>query len=392
MMEMKKHRVCVVTGTRAEYGLLRNLILKLIENERIDFTLVVTGTHLSEKYGNTQEEIQNDGITDYDKVEIPVENYDKASMGISAGMALTKFSEYFGQKSFDLLIMLGDRYEILSAGLAAYYIGIPIAHISGGDITEGAVDDAVRHCLTKISSIHFPGCAQSADRIIQMGEQPNTVFNVGEPGVENCLNTNLMSRKELADILEFQDVLNDYALVTFHPVTMENGTEKEQVYELIKAMDSIKGMSYIVTMANADAGGKAINDIWLEEGKKRSNWKVVTSLGVVRYLSAMKYCKLVLGNSSSGIVEAPAMGIPTVNIGDRQKGRMVAQSVICCTPEYKSIYESIQSALLGDYYNKYDNNVLPYGDGSTSKLIMEKILELLDKEDRICCKRFYDIK
>ena len=218
-----------------------------------------------------------------------------------------------------------------------------------------------------MSTLHFPGCEQSRKRIIQMGEQPQYVFNVGEPGVENCLNLEKLPLKELSTNLNFDILNNDYSIVTFHPVTMENNTGVKQVYELIHAMDRLDRMYFIITLANADAGGRAINDIWIEEGKKHKNWLVVTSLGVVRYLSAMQYAKMVIGNSSSGIVEAPSMKVPTINIGDRQKGRMLAESVISCKPLEEDIYNAFKTALSPQFEKKIEHVESPFGDGTTSK-------------------------
>ena len=266
------YKVCVVTGTRADYGLLRQLLIKLNNDVNVDLQLVVTGSHLSEKFGNTQQEIQNDGFDDYIKMPIPIEDDSKKGMAISTGVAMQKIVDIFGNICPDILVVLGDRFEILSAVFAAHMMGIPVAHISGGDVTEGAVDDAIRHCITKMSCLHFPGCEQSRRRIIQMGEQPNTVFNVGEPGVENCLNLALMERNELANNLQFEYINGEYSVVTFHPVTMENNTAHQQLQELIGAMDRYPDMAYIVTLANADAGGRLINEMWLREGEKHDNW------------------------------------------------------------------------------------------------------------------------
>lgn len=390
-MSSAKHQIGVITGTRAEYGLLRNLIFKLKENKSIDFKLIVTGSHLSEVFGNTQSEIIKDGINNYIKVPIPIDDDSKDGMSLSAGIAMSNFAKLFSKYKPDLLIVLGDRYEIFSAVSAAHLAGIRVAHIGGGDITEGAVDDAIRHCITKMSNLHFPGCEQSRKRIIQMGEQPQYVFNVGEPGVENCLDLEKMSRKALAESLNFDIVNSDYSLVTFHPVTMENNTGVEQVYELINAMDKLKDMYFIITMANADAGGRAINDIWIKEGKKRKNWLVVTSLGVVRYLSAMKYAKLVIGNSSSGVIETPSMGIPTINIGDRQKGRMMAESVISCLPIEKDISNSMNIALTYDFQEASKHVYSPFGNGNTTDQIVCYVLDYLNSKQENNEKHFYDI-
>jgi GDP/UDP-N,N'-diacetylbacillosamine 2-epimerase (hydrolysing) len=389
---INKYQVCMITGTRAEYGLLRQLMLKIKKQENIELQLVVTGSHLSQKFGNTQDEIIEDGFKDYIKLAIPMDDDSKEGMAISAGVAMTKFAELFTEYKPDIVIVLGDRFEIFAAVAAAHLVGITVVHLSGGDTTEGAVDDAIRHSITKMSHLHFPGCEQSAKRIIQMGEQPDRVFNVGEPGVENCLKMQLISRNELADNLKFNAIHGSYSIVTFHPVTMENNTAVSQVYELIKAMDSFKDMSYIITMANADAGGRMINDIWLREGASRTNWLVVSSLGVLRYLSAVNYAKAVIGNSSSGVIEAPSMGTPTVNIGDRQKGRMMAESVVCCLPERDKITEAIKKVLKADFQLKSKHIVSPFGDGTTSDQIVKRINEYLENKAGTNEKHFYDIE
>ena len=391
MCKKVQFKICVVTGTRAEYGLLRNLLLKLRDTENVKLDLVVTGSHLSDRFGNTQEEIVKDGFDDYIRIAIPLEDDSKEGMAVSTGIAVQKFAELFKGYKPDIIIVLGDRFEILAAVIAAHIIGIPVAHIAGGDVTEGAVDAAIRHCITKMSQLHFPGCEQSAKRIIQMGEEPDRVFNVGEPGVENCLNLKLMSRNELSENLNFAINCHDYSVVTFHPVTMENNTAIEQVYQLIHAMDDQKGMFYIITMANADAGGRVINEIWQKEGKKRENWLVVPSLGVLRYLSAVKYAKLVIGNSSSGVIEVPALGTPTINIGDRQKGRMMAESVIQCDPAQDQINLAIQKGMTPEFQKMAKNIKSPFGDGTTSSQIVQIVLDYLRHKNETNEKHFFDI-
>ena len=391
MCKKVQFKICVVTGTRAEYGLLRNLLLKLRDTENVKLDLVVTGSHLSERFGNTQEEIVKDGFDDYIRIAIPLEDDSKEGMAVSTGIAVQKFAELFKGYKPDIIIVLGDRFEILAAVIAAHIIGISVAHIAGGDVTEGAVDDAIRHCITKMSQLHFPGCEQSAKRIVQMGEEPDRVFNVGEPGVENCLNLKLMSRNELSESLNFAINCHDYSVVTFHPVTMENDTAIEQIYQLIHAMDDQKGMFYIITMANADAGGRVINEIWQQEGKKRENWLVVPSLGVLRYLSAVKYAKLVIGNSSSGVIEVPALGTPTINIGDRQKGRMMAESVIQCDPVEAQITLAIQKGMTTEFQKMAKDIKSPFGDGTTSSQIVQIVLDYLEHKNKTNEKHFFDI-
>lgn len=391
---MKKYRICVVTGTRAEYGLLRNLLFRFRDNCKVDLKLVVTGSHLSEKFGNTQKEVLTDGFKNIIKLKIEDTDENKESMSVSTADAIEKFSNYFVLNRPDILVILGDRYEIFAAAVAANFLGITIAHISGGDVTEGAIDDSIRHCITKMSYLHFPGCAQSAKRIIQMGESPDRVFNVGEPGVENCLNMKFMSIEELVKSIDFDISDGNYSVVTYHPVTMENNTACEQIYELIYAMEEKNDMKYIITMANADAGGQLINNIWLKEAKKHNNWFITPSLGVIRYISTVKYAKLVIGNSSSGIVEAPVLETPTINIGDRQKGRMMAESIISCQPKKEDIVNAMNYALEKTFQNKLKGLISPFGDGTTSEKIEKIILNFMTNNkvtEQIHQKKFYDI-
>ncbi len=387
------YKVCVITATRAEYGLLRPLLARLKDHPETELQLVVTGTHLLERFGNTQTEIQADGFTDFLRVPIPMEDDSRKGMAAAMGAAAAELASVYEKTAPDIVVLLGDRFEMLGAAAAAHLMGIPIAHLCGGDVTEGAADDAIRHCITKLSTLHFPGCEQSAGRIIQMGEDPARVFNVGEPGVENCLKLQLLSREELAEQTGFPDLAGDYCVVTFHPVTMENNTAGKQVRELIRAMDSFTGMAYVITKANADAGGRMINEIWETEASERKNWHVVPSLGALKYLSAVKHARLVIGNSSSGLVEVPALGVPTVNIGDRQKGRMTAESVICCRPEAEEIRKAMETGLSERFREKIRGGVLlPFGNGQTSARVMEILLAFLkENTGKGTSKKFYDI-
>ena len=386
-----KHKVCAISGTRADYGLLRRSLKRLELSDKIELHLIVTGSHLEDAFGKTKSEIQKDGFHDFISIPLELKDDTKRGMAIATGKAVTAFADCYETVRPELVLVLGDRYEVFAAAIAAHLSGISIAHISGGDVTEGAVDDAIRHSITKMSALHFPGCEQSRRRIIQMGEDPNRVFNVGEPGVENCIKTDFMSRDDLAESVGFEKIKGDYCLVTFHPVTMENDTGVDQVGELIRAMDSFPEMAYIITLANADAGGRAINSFWIEEGKKRDHWLVIPSLGVNRYLSAMKYARLVIGNSSSGIVETPSLGIPTINIGDRQKGRMTADNIISCEPKEKEIRQAMRAALQPEFRENAKRVESPFGKGDTSELIEKHMLDFLEDPARTNEKHFYDL-
>lgn len=386
-----KYDICVVTGTRAEYGVLRPVLSAIKNNACAQLDLMVTGTHLSPAFGNTVNEIIRDGFEDYRAVPIPIDDDSRRGMAHSTGVAIDKFSAFFSERCPDILVVLGDRFETFAAAVAAYLLRIPIAHISGGDVTEGAVDDGLRHCITKLSSIHFPGSEKSAQRLIQMGEEPETVYKYGDTGVENCLNVKKLPRKQLADILKFPQMLEKYAVVTFHPVTMEPDSAVRQIKELISAMEALDDISYIITMANADAGGRIINAAWEDAVKKNKNWLLTPSLGVQKYLSALTYASVVLGNSSSGVVEAPVLKVPTVNIGDRQKGREMAKSVICCETKKGEIIKSVKKALSEEWLNEIKSDCSVFDNMTTSEKIVDTILTLLRDGKIKDRKVFHDI-
>ena len=323
-------QICVLTATRAEYGLLKNLIEKLQQELEFCVNVVVTGMHLDKAFGETYREIEQDNIPIYAK--IPILSEQDGAVGVSETMAnaIVKFGHFFAEKKQDLLIVLGDRYETMAVCIAAMNAQIPIAHIHGGEVTEGAIDDAIRHSITKMSYLHFTSTESYRQRVIQLGEEPERVFCVGALSVENILNQKLMEKKELEESLHFS-LGEKYCLVTFHPVTLENSTELEQIGELLQAIDEMSEYHYIITKANADAGGRLINEHLEEYARVRGDRVYLTeSLGRLRYLSAMKHCSMVIGNSSSGILEAPVMRVPTINIGDRQRGRIQADSVLNC--------------------------------------------------------------
>lgn len=381
---MKK--ITIVTATRAEYGILHPLITRLLACDQWETQVVVTGTHLEEEFGYTCHEIERDGVPIYRK--IPITEKDDNAYAVSRTMAnaLCGFGAYFKEEKPDLLILLGDRTEMLAIASAAMNERIPIAHLHGGELTQGAVDDCVRHALTKMSYLHFASTEAYRNRIIQLGEDPARVFNVGALGVENILREQLLSRQELKTVVDFS-VDRPYAVVTFHPVTLEKATAEQQVRELLVAMRQREDLFFLITKANSDAGGRRINELLEAETKKCPNMKLVASLGMKRYLSAVKYAKFVLGNSSSGIIEAPALQVPTVNIGDRQQGRIQAKSIVNCQPERTSILTAIDR-VLGMQGMVFNN---PYGDGHTSEKIVEILKEYMSLEHMDLKKKFYDL-
>lgn len=378
-------KIALVTATRAEYGILSPLIRKLSEDDDFDLQLLVTGTHLSKKYGNTQIEIENDGFRIFKKIPILTRNNTAKDISFVMANALEQFALYFYTENPNCVIILGDRTEMLGISIAAMNAGVPIVHLHGGELTEGAIDDRVRHSITKLSYLHFPSTEIYRRRIIQMGEDPKRVFNVGALGVENILNVPLFDRNEICNRVGIPHD-KKYIAVTFHPVTMENGNEKEQVNSLITAMEKNNKYFYLITMANADAGGEIVNKMLEQYSQSHCNVKLVASLGMQRYLSLVKHAEFVLGNSSSGIIEAPSLGTPTVNIGDRQKGRLMADSIINCKPETGDIIRAFEKAK----YMIHSPSFI-YGDGNTSNKILYILKETFFEGRPNLKKEFYNI-
>lgn len=367
-----KHKVCYVTSTRADYNPLRNVILALNSARQIDFKLVITGMHLSGKFGNTYKDVLKDGYKNYDLVKTKLGNGSKQDMALATADTINKFTKYFTNYKPDLLVLCGDRFEIFGVATAASILGIKIAHISGGDITEGAIDDVFRNSITQMSSLHFPGNQDSAQRIIEMGKDKTTVHNVGEPGIENIINIKKISKQDLSKKLNF-DLTIDYAIVTYHPETIGNKNINDDMKQLINALNKFN-LNYLITKSNADAGGLQINKIWETESKKHNNWLLVSSVDTETFINCLRNAKAIIGNSSSGILEAPTIGIPTINIGNRQKGRLMANSVISCECKTEKIANSITKALKMNNKKYYI-----YGDGKTSTKIVKYILDYLNK-------------
>lgn len=381
---MKK--IAVVTATRAEYGILRPLICRLQKDTEFELQLIVTGMHLSEKYGNTQVEIEKDKIPVFRKIPILEDGNSAYDVSVTMANALCRFAGYFGDEKPDMVIVLGDRTEILGICAAAMNEGIPIAHLHGGELTEGAVDDCVRHAVTKMSYLHFTASEMYRKRVIQLGESPDRVFNVGALGVENILHAKLFSYEDICREIGIP-INQKYVVVTFHPVTHEPGEEEHQTQELIAAMREKSGNFYLMTKANADAGGQRVNELLEDFSEKVPNAKLVSSLGMVRYLSALKYSEFALGNSSSGIIEAPALGIPTVNIGERQRGRLMADTIVQCKPEKEQILGAMDEAAAMPHRVS-----TLYGDGETSSKIVAILKNFLLYDKINLKKRFYDLE
>ncbi|AHF07801.1 UDP-N-acetylglucosamine 2-epimerase [Desulfitobacterium metallireducens] len=386
-----KKTICIVTGTRAEYGLLRTIIKKIKANNEFNIRVVATGMHLSKDFGLTYKELEADDVLIDAKLNVLQNDDSQKAMSKAIGTGIIAFAEYFDKRRPDLVIVLGDRFEIFAAATAAAVACIPIAHLYGGETTEGAIDEFFRHSITKMSYLHFTSTEKYRQRVINMGESPDRVFNVGAMGVENILSMPLLPKIKLAQSINF-DLEVPYALVTFHPVTLEMDAATKQLEELLAALDEINGLNFIFTKANADANGRAINKRIDEYCKDRENTTALTSLGVLRYLSAMKYCEMVIGNSSSGIMETPSFRKPTINIGDRQKGRICAKSVISCEPERQAILDTIKKARSQQFLLEIENQETPYGDGITSEKIIAVIKDFLGNDKINLKKRFYDVR
>ncbi|AYJ77322.1 UDP-N-acetylglucosamine 2-epimerase [Aliarcobacter cryaerophilus] len=384
---MKK--ICVVTGTRAEYGLLYWLIKEIEADKELELQLIATGMHLSPEFGLTYKEIEKEFSVNK-KIEMLLSSDTAIGISKSMGLAQISFSEAYEELKPDVLIVLGDRYEIFSATSAAMIARIPIAHLHGGETTEGAFDESIRHSITKMSHLHFTATQEYKNRVIQLGEDPSRVFNVGGMGIENIKRLKLLSKDEFEKSIEFK-LNSKNILVTFHPVTLENSTAKEQFQQLLDAIDELEDTNIIFTKANSDTDGRVINQM-IDEYVTKNFQKSVqfTSLGQLRYLSALQYVDAVVGNSSSGLAEAPSFRIGTINIGDRQKGRIKASSVIDCEPNKDSILKSFEKLYSKEFQNSLINVKNPYGDGCASKKIVE-ILKNVDLKN-ILKKSFYDLR
>ena len=386
---MKK--ICVVTATRAEYGLLTPLINKIQDDSDLVLQLVVTGMHMSPEFGMTVNSIENDGYEIAERIEILLSSDSPVGISKSMGLALISFSEAFERLQPDMVVVLGDRSEIFAVAAAASVARIPIAHLHGGETTEGAVDEAFRHSITKLSWLHFTSTEDYRKRVIQLGENPERVFNVGAIGIENIDQSPLMTKNELEQSLNVE-LKHPLLLVTFHPVTLENKTSSTQFQELLNVLDQYTEGTIIFTKANSDTDGRVINHMIDNYVKNHeNNCLAYTSMGQQRYLSVMKIADAVVGNSSSGIIEAPSFNIPTVNIGDRQKGRKQAETVINCVPNEEMIREALAVALSPAFRERIENSINPYGDGNVSEKIMKVIRRVLMSEISLK-KTFYDME
>ncbi|WP_318439214.1 UDP-N-acetylglucosamine 2-epimerase [Photobacterium leiognathi] len=384
-------KICVVTATRAEYGPLKPLISDLFFDDEVELQLIVTGTHLSPEFGMTIEQIQADNIPIRKTIEILLSSDTPVGIGKSMGLAQISFIEAFDELKPDIVVVLGDRYELIPIVSSANILSIPVAHISGGEKTEGAIDEIIRHAVTKMSSIHFTAMDEYRNRVIQMGEQPKNVFTVGEIGLDNISRLDLLKKDEFEKSINKKLNKHNY-LVTYHPETTLSLDENiNALNEILFSLDQLNQSLFIFTKSNADCGGRQINELLDEYVNKNSKKAVIfDSLGQLRYLSALQYVDAVIGNSSSGICEVPSFKLATINIGERQCGRVRSKSVI----DVKAKREDISEALFEIKSEKFSTDILndlinPYGNGNTSIKIME-ILKTIDLKN-IQIKIFYDL-
>lgn len=382
-------KICVVTGTRAEYGLLRWVMQGIKQDAELNLQIVATGMHLSPEFGLTYREIEQDGFLINRRVEMLVSSDTSVGISKSIGLGVIGFADAFDDLKPDLIILLGDRYEIFSAATAAMSAGIPIAHVHGGEATEGSIDEAIRHSITKLSHLHFVAAEDYRQRVIQLGEQPNRVFLVGGLGIDSINRLRLFDRRELEDAIEFK-LKKKNLLVTFHPVTLEKQTATSQMEALLSVLAELEDTGLILTMPNSDADGRALINMINAFVEKHDNARAYTSLGQLRYLSCIAQVDGVIGNSSSGIIEVPSFEKGTVNIGDRQRGRLQAGSIINCKPDKLSIRSAVHKLYSSEFQSALKFVQNPYGVGGASEKIVAEIKEAVLTD--ILKKKFYDFE
>tara|TARA_B100001540_G_C15805479_1_gene641891 strand:+ start:1102 stop:2262 length:1161 start_codon:yes stop_codon:yes gene_type:complete len=386
---MKKQKICVITGTRAEYGLLRPVIDGIQKSKYFELQIIATGMHLSQEFGLTFKEIEKDGNSIDKKLDMLVSSDTAQAIIKSMGLGMIGFSDAYEYLEPDLILILGDRFEIYSAASAAMISRIPIAHLHGGESTEGLIDEPIRHCITKMSQIHFVAAEEYRKRVIQLGEDPKRVHLVGGLGVDSIKSVKLLSKKKLEQKLNFKFGLKNL-LITFHPVTLEKETSKKQMKDLLIALDHLENTKLIFTMPNADTEGRILFKLIEQYVRNNDKAKAFVSLGYQKYLSCIKYVDGVIGNSSSGLLEVPSFKKGTIDIGDRQRGRLKAESVISCKPTSKSINNAIKKLYSMKFQKTLQSVKSPYGSGGASK----KIVKILEKTslDNILKKKFYNLR
>ena len=386
---MKKRKICAVTGTRAEYGLLYWLMKSIEDNPKLELQIIATGMHLSPEFGLTYREIEKDSFTINRKIEMLLSADTPSAISKSTGIGLIGFADAYNELKPDIAVILGDRFEQLAASTAALYAKIPIAHIHGGETTTGAFDEAIRHSITKMAWWHFAAANEYEKRIIQLGENPKRVFNVGGLGVDTIKKANLLSKNKLMKNTGIQFAVRNL-LVTYHPVTLENQTSKKHFQALLDILHDLDDVYLIFTMPNADSDGRIIKQM-IDEFVLNHNERSIafTSMGHLNYLSTLQFVDGVVGNSSSGLAEVPTFKIGTVNISDRQKGRLKAKSVIDCDPTKESIKNGIDMLYSKDFQKMLSSVMNPYGKGVATEKIMDVLKnEPIPEEPK---KKFYNL-
>jgi len=380
-------RICVITGTRAEYGLLRWVMQGIKDDPALTLQVIATGMHLSPEFGLTYREIERDGFSIDRKVEMLTSSDTSVGIAKSMGLGMIGFADALDALKPDLIVVLGDRFEIFAAVAAALVARIPVAHLHGGEATEGLIDEGIRHSITKMSHLHFVAAEEYRRRVIQLGEQPANVHLVGGLGIDNIKRIKLLDREALEQSLDFKLGAKNL-LITFHPVTLETSTAEDQMAELLSALAALEDTQLIFTLPNADTDGRALIRMVEQFAAKHANARAYTSLGQLRYLSCVAQVDGVVGNSSSGLAEVPSFKKGTINIGDRQRGRLMADSVINCAPDRASIGSALQTLYSADFQASLANIRNPYGDGGASDKVVQiiKSAELTD----ILKKRFFD--
>ena len=384
-----KKKICVVTGTRAEYGLMKYLIIKLSKIAKFDLSIAVTGSHLSKNFGNTYNEILKDGLKINKKINISLYNDKKKDIAKSTSIAVSEFSKFFHREKFDLIIITGDRYEILGVVIAAYFLNIRIAHFHGGELTEGLIDEGIRHSITKMSNYHFVSTSKYKKRVMQLGENTKDIYFVGSLSLDSIKYYNLINKKSIEKEIGFKFKTKNI-LFTYHPLTLENYNSQKQIKIILSALNEFKDIGVIFTKSNADADNKAITKEIDKFYKKNKNRCIVkNSLGSLLYFSTLKHVQCVMGNSSSGIIEVPSFKIPTINIGDRQGGREKSKSIINVKCNKEDIVKALKKISNKNFIKSVKNNLNPYYKKNT----VENCIKIIKKInfDRTYKKKFNDL-
>ncbi|MDR0405056.1 MAG: UDP-N-acetylglucosamine 2-epimerase [Oscillospiraceae bacterium] len=383
-------KVCVISASRSEYDGLYPLLKRIKDSKNLKLSIVTTGSHLCEEFGNTYKKIEQDGFKISKKIHTLLSSDAASAINKSIALGMISFADYFAENKQDLVVVMGDRYELLSVCVPAANELIPIAHISGGETTQGAIDESIRHSITKFSYLHFVANEEYRRRVIQLGEEPSRVFAFGELSLENISKREFLTKKTLEEKINFS-LDKPYVLVTFHPTTLEKNSANWQFEQLLLALDKTD-FKIIFTKTNADKGGKGINKL-IDKYVKSNPQKSIAfkSLGRERYLSAMRFSDMVIGNSSSGIYESPSFKIPSINIGDRQKGRVQSEITLNCEPVCDEILKKINKVSGKSFKNKLKNAKNPYQKNNVSKRILETIEYFLIKEEINLKKKFYDL-